>query len=49
MKGKNPTRMQRKVMEANNLKSDEWLIQKDSPKFMQVVNRKSKEEKVIQK
>lgn len=38
MKGKRPTRNQRFILEQNNLNTYKWLIQKDTPTMVQVVN-----------
>ena len=49
MKGKNPTREQRKWLEHGGLNPKEWLVQKDTPSYLQAVNRESKEVRVINK
>lgn len=41
MHGKRPTLAQRKLIEKFKLNSDNWLIQKDTPEFMQIVHRHS--------
>ncbi len=41
MHGKRPTVAQRKLIEKFNLNSDNWLIQKDTNEFMQMVHRVS--------
>lgn len=49
MQGKKPTYQERKILEANGYDPMEWLIQKNAVDFIQIVNRETKEEKVIQK
>ena len=49
MKGKNPTREQRKWLEYDGLNSREWLIQKDTSAYIQAVNRETREIRVINK
>ena len=49
MKGKNPTREQRKIILKNNLDSYKWLVQKDTPDKMQIIHRDTKEVKIITK
>lgn len=39
MKGKKPTYNQRKFINAHRLNSNNWLVQKDTPEFMQLVYR----------
>lgn len=47
MKGKNPTREQRKILFKNGLDSCNWLVQKDTPDKMQLIHRDTKEVKVV--
>lgn len=49
MRGKNPTREQRKFIERQRLNSNNWLVQKDTSEIMQLVHRVSNKVKVIQK
>lgn len=41
MQGRKPTREQRKFIETFRLNSDNWLVQKDTAEFMQLVHRHS--------
>lgn len=45
-RGKRPTVAQRNFIENEKLKSSDWLITKDTPDLMELVNRDSK--KVIE-
>ena len=49
MNGKKPTYAERKILERNGLNALEWLVQKNSPTFMQLVNRESGEVRKIEK
>ena len=41
MRGRKPTREEWKVFEQNDLDTREWLVQKCSTTFMQLVNKKT--------
>lgn len=47
--GKNPTREQRKLMEEFGLSSKDWLVVKNTPTELVVVNRNSNEEQSFSK
>lgn len=49
MKGKKPTYEERKLIAANGLDTYVWLVQKNCPEFMQVVNKETGEVKKIVK
>lgn len=49
MKGKKATYEERKRIAAEGLDTWVWLVQKDTPEFMQIVNKETGEVKVIQK
>lgn len=49
MKGKKPTYNQKKFLRQNRLDPYNWLVQKDTTEFMQVVNRYSDKVRVIKK
>ena len=49
MKGKNPTREQRKLLIQRGLNTLEWLVQKDTSTSMQLVHRKTGEEMLLVK
>lgn len=49
MQGKKPTYQERKILESNGYDPYEWLVQKNAVDFIQIVNRDTKEIKVIQK
>lgn len=49
MRGKKPTREQRKFIEKWHLSSNDWLVQKDTPDLMQLVHRYSDTRKVLPK
>lgn len=49
MRGKKPTREQRKFIEKWRLSSNDWLVQKDTPDLMQLVHRYSDTRKVLPK
>lgn len=46
-RGKNPTVAQRRFIASEKLNAREWLITKDTPELMELVNRESKEVKEI--
>lgn len=47
MKGKNPTREQKKIMQERKLNSYEWLVLKNPPTELHIQHRESKEVKII--
>ncbi|WP_166484803.1 DUF6906 family protein [Clostridium cuniculi] len=47
MKGKNPTREQKKIMQGSKLNPYEWLVLKNPPTELHIQHRESKEIKVI--
>lgn len=47
--GKRPTVAQKKLMQANRLNSENWLVVKDLPGVMLVVNRESGRTREIRK
>jgi len=49
MKGKKPTYTERKILSSKGMDTYEWLVQKSTPKYLQVVNRNTNEERVIEK
>lgn len=49
MQGKKPTYEQRKFLERNDLDTYEWLVQKDTPNFMQLVSKESGKTITIEK
>lgn len=49
MKGKKPTWQERKILEKAGYDIYEWLVQKNAPTFLQIVNRETKEEVKIDK
>ena len=49
MKGRKATYQERKVLEKKGYDTHIWLIQKNSPDFIQIVNRDTKEEVKLQK
>lgn len=49
MQGRKPTRYEWTILEANNLNTKEWLVQKTVIKDMQLVNKKTGKIIVIQK
>lgn len=49
MKGKKPTYNQKKYLKSKGLDSHNWLVQKDTPDFMQIVNRYSGRERTYKK
>ena len=44
MKGRKATYQERKILEKKGYDTHIWLIQKNSPDFIQIVNRDTKEE-----
>lgn len=49
MKGKKATYEERKILEKNKYDPYLWLVQKNTPTFLQIVNRETKEEVRIEK
>ena len=49
MKGKKPTYNQKKFLRSKGLDPYNWLVQKNTLEYMQVVNRYSGKERVIKK
>lgn len=49
IRGRKPTREERKIFNENNLDTYVWLIMKNTPTFMEVVNRDTGEVKTITK
>lgn len=49
IKGKKATREERKVITKYGLDSFEWLVQKNTVDYLQVVHRITREEKVLSK
>lgn len=49
MQGRKPTRCEWSILEANNLNTKEWLVQKTVIKDMQLINKKTGKIIVIQK
>lgn len=47
MKGKNPTREQKKIMQGSKLNPYEWLVLKNPPTELHIQHRESKEIKII--
>lgn len=47
--GKKPTVAQRKVMQANRLNSDNWLVVKDTAEAMLIMHRESLRTREIRK
>lgn len=47
MQGRKPTRTEWKIFEHNNLDSREWLVQKATNEYLQIVNKQSGKEEVI--
>ena len=47
MKGKNPTREQKKIMQERRLNPYEWLVLKNPSTELHIQNRESKEVKII--
>lgn len=49
MRGKKPTYNQKKFLRLHKLDPANWLVQKDTPEFMQIINRYSDRERMIKK
>lgn len=49
MNGKKATRAQRKILVRAGLDTYVWLVQKDAPTFLQLLNKETGEVKTIQK
>jgi len=49
VKGKNPTRRQRKFIEKYRLNSSNWLVQKDTTQILQIVHRYTDTVKILPK
>lgn len=49
MNGKRPTRDQRAIFEEHGLNSKEYLVQKNTPTFLQVIHKETKEIKILNK
>lgn len=49
MKGKKPTREQRKLLQENKLDTYKWYVQKDTPNEMQLVHADTGEIKIVKK
>lgn len=49
IRGRKPTRDERKVLEKNKLDTYVWLIQSNNPSYLQVVNRDTGEVKQLAK
>ena len=48
--GKRPTREQKKFLQKQNLKPEDWLVTKDTPELMEIVHRYSERTtRIIQK
>lgn len=47
MQGRKPTRTEWKIFEQNGLNSKEWLVQKATISYLQIVNKKTGKETVI--
>ena len=47
MKGRKPTREERKIIERANLDTWVWLVQKNTIDKMQVINKDTGEEQII--
>lgn len=47
MQGRKPVRTEWKLFEYHKLDSHEWLVQKSTDTFLQIVNKATGEEKVI--
>ena len=47
MKGKKPTRQQKKIMKERRLNSDECLVLKNPPTELHIQHRESKEIKIL--
>ena len=49
MKGKKPTWQERKILQKAGYDTYTWLVQKNSPEFLQIINKDTKEEVRIDK
>lgn len=49
MQGKKPSYEERKILQAEGLDTYVWLVQKNSPKFIQIVNKETGEIKKLEK
>ena len=47
MQGRNPIRSEWKIFEYNGLNSREWLVQKATNQYLQIISRATGEEKTI--
>ena len=47
MQGRKPTRTEWKIFEHNNLDSREWLVQKATNGYLQVVHKTTGEQKIL--
>jgi hypothetical protein len=47
MQGRKPTRSEWKIFEYNGLNSKEWLVQKATISYLQIINKKTGEETFI--
>lgn len=47
--GKNPTLKQKKELTKHKLNYENWLVVKDTPKVLEIVNRNSNKTKIIKK
>ena len=47
MQGRKPMRAEWKIFEQNGLDSREWLVQKATNEYLQIVNKQSGKEEVI--
>jgi hypothetical protein len=49
MNGRKATREERKILSKSGYDTMMWLVQKNTPEFIQIVHRDTKEEKVIKR
>ena len=49
MRGTKPTYNQKKFLRSKRLDPSNWLVQKDTPEFMQIIHKYSGNERVIKK
>lgn len=49
MKGRKPTRQERKILQSHGYDTYVWLVQMNNNDFIQIVNRETQEEAKIQK
>ena len=47
MKGKNPTRQQKKIMQERKLNPDEWLVLKNPSTELHIQHRETKKIKIL--